>query len=47
MRGEGAGKNIGLLGAGRHARRGAAPLNVENDRRDLGEIGKANEFLHQ
>ena len=39
--------DIRLLGARRHAGRGAAALHVEDDRRDLGKIGEAEEFLHQ
>ena len=47
VRGIGAGQDVGLLGAGRHAGRRAAALDVEDDRRDFGEIGEADEFLHQ
>ena len=47
VRGEGAGEEIRLLRAGRHAGRGAAALDVEHDDRDLGEIGEAEELLHQ
>ena len=36
-----------LLRARRHAGRGPAALHVEDHRRQLGEIGKADEFLHQ
>ncbi len=47
MGGIGAGEHVGLLGAGRHAGRGAAALHVEDDRRDLGEIGEPDELLHE
>ena len=40
-------EHVGLLGAGRHAGRGAGALHVEDHGRDLGEIGEAAEFLHQ
>jgi hypothetical protein len=36
-----------LLGARRHAGGGAAALHVEDHRRDFGEIGEADELLHQ
>ena len=38
---------VALLGAGRHAGRGPGALHVEDDRRNFGEIGKPEEFLHQ
>ena len=47
VRGEGAGEEVRLLRAGRHAGRGAAALHVEDDDRNFGEIGEAEEFLHQ
>ncbi len=47
MRGIGRGQDIRLLRARRHARRRPAALHVEDHRRDLGEIGKADEFRHQ
>ena len=47
VRGVGAGQDVGLLGARRHAGRGAAALDVEDHRRDFGEIGEADELLHQ
>ena len=47
VRGISGGDDVGLLGAGRHAGRWAAALNVEDDRWDLGEIGQPDEFLHQ
>ena len=40
-------RNIRLLSARRHAGRRPATLHVDNDRRNLGEIGQANKFLHQ
>ena len=47
VRGEGAEQEVGLLGAGRHAGRRPAALHVEDDHGDLGEIGEAEELLHQ
>ena len=47
VRGVGADEEIRLLGAGRHAGRGPAALHVEHDHRNLGEIGEAEELLHQ
>ena len=47
VRGIGAGENVGLLGARRHAGRRPGALHVEHHRRDFGEIGEAEEFLHQ
>ena len=43
----GAGHHVGLLGTRRHAGRGAGPLHVEDHGGNLGEIGQAEEFLHQ
>ena len=42
-----AGDQIALLGARRHAGRGARALHIEDHRGDFGEIGKAQELLHQ
>ena len=39
--------NVGLLRACRHACGRAAALNVEDYRRNLGEIPESDEFLHQ
>ena len=47
MGGIGGDQDVGLLGARRHAGRGPAALHVEQHGRDLGEIGKAEKFLHQ
>ena len=47
VRGEGARQDVRLLRARRHAGRRAAALHVEDDERDLGEIGEAEKFLHQ
>ena len=47
VRGVGGGQEIRLLRPRRHAGRGAAALDVEDHRRDLGEIGEAEELLHQ
>ena len=47
VRGIGAGDQVALLGAGRHAGRGAGALHVEDHRRDFGEVGEADELLHQ
>ena len=47
MRGIGAGDDVALLGAGRHAGRGAGALHVHDHGRDFGEVGQADEFLHQ
>ncbi len=47
VRGVGTGEDVGLLRACRHAGRRAGPLHVEDDSRDLGEIGQAEELLHQ
>ncbi|OIQ65970.1 hypothetical protein GALL_524670 [mine drainage metagenome] len=43
----GAGEDVALLGAGRHAGRWAGALHVHDHGRDLGEVGEADEFLHQ
>ncbi len=45
--GVGGRQDVRLLGAGGHAGGGAAALDVEDHRRNLGEIGKAHELLHQ
>ena len=47
VRGIGAGDDVALLRARRHAGRGAGALHVEQHRGDLGEIGEAEELLHQ
>ena len=47
VRGVGAGQDIGLLRARRHAGRGPGALHIEHDGGNLGEIGEAQEFLHQ
>ncbi|OIQ79745.1 hypothetical protein GALL_385050 [mine drainage metagenome] len=47
VRGVGAGEQVGLLGARGHAGGRAAALHVEDHRGDLGEVGQAEEFLHQ
>ena len=47
VRGVGAGQDVRLLRAGRHARRRSAALNVENDQRNLGKIGQPDELAHQ
>ncbi len=47
VRGIGAGQDVGLLRARRHAGRRPAALHVEDHRRDFGEIGEAEELLHQ
>ena len=47
MRRIGAGDQIALLGARRHAGRGARALHIEDHRGNFGEIGKAEELLHQ
>ena len=48
VRGIGAGQQVGLLGARRHAGGGAAALHVDDGhRRDLGEVGQADELGHQ
>ena len=47
MRGIGAGEDVALLGAGRHAGGGAGALHVHDHGRDFGEIGQADELLHQ
>ena len=44
VRGVGAGEQVGLLGARRHAGRRPAALHVEDHRRDLGEVGEADEL---
>ena len=47
VRGVGAAEDVGLLRARRHAGRWAGALHVEDHRRDFGEIGEAEELLHQ
>ena len=47
MRGISGGEDIGLLGAGGHARRGACSLHINQNRRDLCEIGQTKKFAHQ
>ena len=47
VRGVAAGEDVRLLGAGRHAGRGAAALHIDDGDRDLGEIGEADELVHQ
>ncbi len=47
VRGVGAGDDIGLLRARRHAGRRPGPLHVEHDGGNFGEIGEAEKFLHQ
>jgi hypothetical protein len=47
VRGVGAGEHVGLLRARRHAGRRAAALDVDQHRRDLGEVGEADELGHQ
>src|SRR3984957_14256075 len=44
---EGGREKVRLLGARWHAGGRAAALNVEQHHRDLGEIGEAEELLHQ
>ena len=40
-------EDVRLLGAGRHAGRGAAALDVEQHHRDLGEVGEPEELRHE
>ena len=47
VRGVGQHQQVALLGAGGHAGGRAAALDVEEDRRDLGIVRQADEFLHQ
>ncbi len=47
VRGVGAGDQVGLLRAGRHAGGRAAALHVDDRDRDLGEVGQADELGHQ
>ena len=47
VRGIGAGDDVGLLRARRHAGRRAAALDVEQHHRHLGEVGKPQELAHQ
>ena len=46
-RGVGAGQDVPLLGARRHAGRRAGPLHVDDHRRDLGVVGQADQLAHQ
>ena len=43
----GAGEDVGLLRARRHARRRPAALHVDDRHRNLGEIREPDEFLHE
>ena len=47
MRGVSCRENIGLLGAGGHAGRGAGALYIHQHRGYLGEVGEAQKFTHQ
>ena len=47
VRGIGAGNDVGLLRARRHAGGRAAALDIEQYHRHFGKIGKAQEFAHQ
>ena len=47
VRGIGAGQEVGLLGPGGHAGARAGPLHIDEHRRNLGEIGEAQELAHQ
>ena len=47
VRGIGAGDQVALLGAGRHAGRRPGALHVHDDGGDFGEVGQADKFLHQ
>jgi hypothetical protein len=47
VRGIGAAQQVRLLRARRHAGRRAAALHVEDHRREFGEVGEADELLHQ
>ena len=47
VRGVGAGDDVGLLRARRHAGRGPAALDVEQHHRHLGEVGEPQELAHQ
>jgi len=46
VRGIGAGDDVALLGAGRHARGGAGALHVHDHGRNFGEVRKTDEFGH-
>ena len=47
VRGVGAGDEVALLGAGRHASRGAGALHIEYDRGNFRKIGQPQKLLHQ
>ncbi len=47
VRSVGAGNQVRLLGARRHAGRRAAALHVEDHRRHFGKVGQAEKLLHQ
>ena len=47
VRGVGTGEQVRLLGARRHAGRGPAALHVDDHHRNLGEVGKPDELLHE
>src|SRR5689334_18277804 len=47
VRGVRAGQDVGLLSASGHASGRSAALNIEDDRRNLCEVGKADELLHE
>ena len=47
MRGISANQDVALLGACRHAGRRTGALHVHDHGRDLGEVGEADELLHQ
>ena len=47
VRGIGAGDDVALLRARRHAGRGPGALHVEHHRWNFGEIGEAEKLLHQ
>ncbi len=47
VRGIGAGQDVALLGARRHAGRGTGALHVHDHGRNFGEVRQADELLHQ
>ena len=47
VRGVGAAQQVALLRARRHAGRGTGALHVDDHGRNLGEVGEAEELLHQ
>ena len=47
VRGVGAGEDVALLRARRHAGRRAGALHVDDHRRDLGVVGQADQLAHQ